>query len=273
MPTRRSHAFTLVELLVVIGIIAVLIALLLPMLNRAKEQANRVACMSNYKQILAAMQMYTNDNRNFLPHSNWLSFDNGQGTPGWLYDGTVPMANNYRTEASVKRGAIFKYLKTAKVFRCPFDAPPYEHATVPDPPVARVHPITSYGMNGTTNNFGRAWGGKTWVFTKVNQYKPDDIIIWELDEYFTRYNIWNDGSNYPREGITARHGTGKAKRDINTAAGQSESRAGAIVGTAGWNVEWITVKAYTEERRKPGRDRLQNVPRAIRLDGGESEDQ
>jgi prepilin-type N-terminal cleavage/methylation domain-containing protein len=64
---RRRRAFTLVELLVVIGIIAVLIAILLPALSKARRQAQLTACMSNQKQLVAAMLMYCNDNRGGFP--------------------------------------------------------------------------------------------------------------------------------------------------------------------------------------------------------------
>jgi prepilin-type N-terminal cleavage/methylation domain-containing protein/prepilin-type processing-associated H-X9-DG protein len=71
----RRHAFTLIELLVVLGIIAVLISLLLPALNRARAQANRLACLSNLRQMVISAQAYVIENQGRYPSAQFLSAD------------------------------------------------------------------------------------------------------------------------------------------------------------------------------------------------------
>src|SRR5262245_45559618 len=116
----RRRGFTLVELLVVIGIIAVLIGVLLPALSKARASAQALACKSNMRQLVQATQMFTNEQGDYLPKAEnnagptTLGFANVQGASwgmswpnfSWQY-------------------VLLKYVGNKKeVFQCPTDQQP-----------------------------------------------------------------------------------------------------------------------------------------------------
>jgi prepilin-type N-terminal cleavage/methylation domain-containing protein len=80
--SKRNRGFTLVELLVVIGIIAVLIAILMPALNAARKQSRLISCASNMRQIAQAAIMYCGDNHGYLPQRYGAGYTPAQNGPG-----------------------------------------------------------------------------------------------------------------------------------------------------------------------------------------------
>src|SRR4051812_25215674 len=123
---NSDGGFTLVELLVVIGIIAVLIGILLPALNRARESARRVQCLSNIRQISMAFFMYAGENNGYFPAPAVFGAGLGQQTvnammtPTWIGRGEDWIVWRGKQPGDPLEGAIIKYMNNpeANVMRC-----------------------------------------------------------------------------------------------------------------------------------------------------------
>jgi prepilin-type N-terminal cleavage/methylation domain-containing protein/prepilin-type processing-associated H-X9-DG protein len=126
---RRSRAFTLVELLVVIAIIALLLSILMPSLQKAKEGAARVVCLSNEKQLSLAWLTYAQDNRDKIVYGGTLAVGGANGLTGadiTFHAGEIPWAYHSNPsdspetqKANITTGALYPYLKDVKIYRCP----------------------------------------------------------------------------------------------------------------------------------------------------------
>ena len=131
---RLSTGFTLIELLVVIAIIAVLAALLLPAVGRAKQRAQLAQCLSNFRQLQVAWQMHASDHDDYAvsppPTSGWAEFKIsvavGWYKPAWTQGRLSYEPNNFDNFdignlVNPERSAFGDYITTAGVYRCPGD--------------------------------------------------------------------------------------------------------------------------------------------------------
>ncbi len=194
VPNLR-RAFTLVELLVVIGIIAILAAMLMPALTKAKSQAGKVTDLNNLKQTMVAMHVYASDDGDILPSANW---DAGGGSlPGWLY--TPGGFNRF----DLKGGQLWPILRDAKVYVCPNDDLQMWHwSDLKQVNMQRPQQLSSYAMNGGVVGYSYAYE-HSHPPAKLAQMQSGDCAFWETDELDPQH--FNDGANYPPEGVSGRH--------------------------------------------------------------------
>ena len=159
----RQNGFTLVELLVVIGIIALLIAILMPALSAAREHAKRVQCMSNLRQLTWAWLMYTNEHKGRFCSSEVQTFIPSKGVWSWIAD--TPSGHD------IPDGRLWPYLKALPVYFCPND--PH----VPNTVYAINGLLAGKVMNPMLTTMGQLrYPGHTFVFIEAAEDEDTSFV-------------------------------------------------------------------------------------------------
>jgi prepilin-type N-terminal cleavage/methylation domain-containing protein/prepilin-type processing-associated H-X9-DG protein len=129
MRRTQTDAFTLIELLVVISVISILMSILLPSLNKAKESGKSAVCLANIHNLTIAWIAYAADNEDWICSSDteWVGVQPWDGENpklrslnSWVSDGPGMPYNDFcNTETAFRRGVLWPYLEILDIYRCP----------------------------------------------------------------------------------------------------------------------------------------------------------
>ena len=210
----RRRAFTLIELLVVIAIIAILAAILMPVLNKAKIRAQTTECLNNMRQLQICFIMYVHDNNDWLPPNGGNTAQSQNGSWANLSD-----AQTDYSPANLQKCAFFQYNQQVKIYECPANTrlirvpssplptPPYKPNELE--PQTRTCAI-DYTLNqitfaGQTQTTGKtAAGGSVYIRWQMNQILNGNgspgvsrkIVFVDVDEYWVSggaFGIFGNG--------------------------------------------------------------------------------
>lgn len=178
---RTAKAFTLVELLVVIGIIALLISILLPALTKARRQANTVKCSSNMKMIALAVISYIQDNKGKMPPDLIYSLGPGNPYPDGFFWAAELVHQRYITAPYLTYANNIAYApQNGSVFQCPEGISPQDN-------------ITNGQMNSGQGNYPTDAKNNGWFYgiddnPRVDGQVPYGIGTWyQLNSRLTGY--------------------------------------------------------------------------------------
>jgi len=174
---RNVHGFSLVELLVVVAVISVLAALVVPALNKGKQKAQGLQCLSNHRQLVQAWIMYVQDSRDHLPYasstsSQWTGSEIDKRT--WVtgsLDFNPANTSNWDPDMDIHRSPLWTYSRNLSVWKCPSD-----HSFVTVNKVDRPR-VRSMSMNLYLGGWGGGDGGwKGYVSDFVIYRKYNELV-------------------------------------------------------------------------------------------------
>jgi len=232
---RPKHAFTLLELLVVICTIAVLAVVTVPVLARSGNLSSRTICSNNLRQLGQGMLAYSCDNRDYLPFPNW-----GNDYRGWLYkpyQGMPPrlLGSSATVLDAYRTGQLFQYVQKQQTYVCPVDFSSKYFRT-------RANQLSSYVMNGAACGYGNV-GANSCKLTDV--WSSECYLLWNPDENLISGGsplgsfAFNDASTYP---------------DRLTGLGRLHTAQGGEILVVGGGVRFVPTTVFQKTQAIAGRN-------------------
>ncbi len=239
------HAFTLIEVLVVITIIAVLAAMLLPALDKARMRGKQIACLNHLKQLAMCAHMYAADNSGKLVENLPAPLNTNSWVPGDMkraYDST--------NTALLRQGRLFPYASQTAIYRCPGDP-----AQTRGMPHVRSYAMNSWMGSRHMDHYSNRYGYRTFVRdSEIAAAGPARLWVM-LDEHETSIDdgwflVTMDDSRPFASVPTIRHQKGYA---LNFADGHTEvyrlkSSLDRPGSASPQDSDWIRLKQVTTTR-------------------------
>ncbi len=243
----NRKAFTLIELLVVIAVIAVLMAILMPSLRLARDQAKRIHCVSNVKTLSLAWYMYKDENDDKLVG----------GHTGFQYNFMhwvdVPPANDSPVEEkqdAVKRGSLFPYVKDVKIYHCPADTRKMTGSTA----------FRTFSLAGGAN--GETWSAYEKAVNYSDLKRPSSKLIFveEMDNRGLNLGSWQMDPDriHPSwtDPVAMWH---NEKSTIGFADGHAEMHQWVDQGFIDWNLKAMYNNGFSWSGMTPGADEQTDI--------------
>jgi prepilin-type N-terminal cleavage/methylation domain-containing protein/prepilin-type processing-associated H-X9-DG protein len=207
----KTHwGFTLIELLVVIAIIAVLMAILMPALGRAREQGKRAVCLGNLKQLSLAWIMYADDNDQRIVSGNAGATRNGEVT-AWIgkawHDnyGSGAFLPEEEQKAGIRAGLLWPYVKEEGLYKCPTGRKGQEATYAVMDAMNGFRGSRDQGSPFITNRMDIKGMAERIVFIDEGWVTPDSFAV-----HYTREVWWDDPPVRHGDGVTVSYADGSS---------------------------------------------------------------